>query len=75
MSVNRNKVEQEGDPLSCFTIVLPLDPCLELSQTEVNLDTEYDRPVFLAILAIFRLGTTGQWGQIRADVTQRGEVF
>jgi len=41
-------------------IVIPLYPCFELSETEVNLDAEHDRPVCLAVLAMFRLCTSAE---------------
>jgi len=51
-------------------VVIPLYPRFELSETEVNLDAEHDRPVYLAVLALFRLCTSAEERQVGSDYTQ-----
>jgi hypothetical protein len=41
-------------------IIHPLDPRLEFSKTEMNLDGEDNSPVFLSVSTILRLCTTIQ---------------
>lgn len=41
-------------------VVIPLYPRFELGETEVDLDAEHDRPVCLAVLAVFRLCTSAE---------------
>ena len=61
---------------SRFThIIDPLDPRLELRQTEMDLDTEHDRPVRLSIPTLLRLSTPRKRRQIRTDVAQRRELL
>ena len=52
----------------------PLNPHLELSQSEMNLNTEHDRPVLLSALTRHGLGARSQWGQISSHEAQRGEI-
>jgi hypothetical protein len=51
-------------------IVIPLYPRFELSETKVDLDAEHDRPVCLAVLAMFRLCTSTEGRQIGPHYTQ-----
>jgi hypothetical protein len=41
-------------------VVIPLYPRFELGETKVNLDAEHNRPVCLAVLALFRLRTSAE---------------
>lgn len=56
-------------------VISPLDPCLELRQAEVNLDTEHNCPVSLATFAGLRLRTPSKGRQVRANVTQGREII
>ena len=55
MSTYRRNLEQK-----ITDIVRPLDSCLELRETKMNLDAEHDGPVHLATFPLFRLSTAGQ---------------
>ena len=50
-------------------VIGPFDPRLKLGQTEVNLNTEHDRPVLLPALTRHGLGARGQWGKISSHET------
>ena len=45
-------------------VIGPFDSRLKFGQTEVNLNTEHDRPVLVPTLTRHGLGARGQWGQI-----------
>ena len=55
MSTYRRNLEQK-----ITDIIRPLDPCLELRETKMNLDAEHDGPVHLATFPLFRLSTASQ---------------
>ena len=48
-------------------IVIPFYSCLELCQTEMDLDTEDDGPVRLAIPPRLWFRAATEWRQVRAD--------
>ena len=55
MSTYRQSLEQKITDIVC-----PLDPCLELRETKMDLDAEHDGPVHLATFPLLRLGTASQ---------------
>ena len=55
-------------------IIDPFDPRLELSQAEMNLNTEDDLPVLPSVRARHCLGARGKRGQISSHETQGRKV-